>query len=413
MLRSLSAAISALRNHEVMMDMVANNISNVNTTAFKSGRVTFQELFSQTLRGATAPSGERGGLNPMQVGLGMALSGIDTLFTQGNLQATDRPTDLAIQGDGFFLLNAGGNARQYTRDGRMDVDLTGRLVSSNVGMPLLGWMANPQTDVVDPTQPLTAITLPIGQSMARATTALQLRGNMDARTAAGGASTFTMSVYDSLGSLHNIDVTFTRSATNNQWSWSATTTDPAISNLTPAGTTIAFDTAGRYDTTNPPTTLDITYNNGATSPVTLNLDFAEMTQLAASTDIAAGAQNGTPAGAFDAFTVDADGRVVATFTNGLSRTVGQIALATFANTQGLSREGQSLFNVSPNSGPAFVGQPNASGFGQIQGGFLEGSNVDLAQQFTNMIIAQRGFQANSRIITASDEMLQDLVNLKR
>jgi len=413
MLRSLSAAISALRNHEVMMDTVSNNISNVNTTAFKSGRVSFQELFSQTLRGATAPAGDRGGLNPMQVGLGMALSGIDTLFTQGNLQATDRPTDLAIQGDGFFLLNAGNNARQYTRDGRMDIDLTGKMVSSTTGMQLLGWMANPQTDVVDPTQPLTAITLPIGQSMARATTQLQLRGNMDARTAPAGTVAFTMSVYDSLGSLHNINVTFTRSATNNQWSWSATTTDAAISNLTPAGTTIAFDTTGRYDTTNPPTTLDITYNNGATSPVTLNLNFSEMTQLASETDIAAGAQNGTPAGSFDAFTVDADGRVIATFTNGLSRTVGQVALATFANTQGLSRAGQSLFSVSPNSGPAFVGQPNQSGFGQIQGGFLEASNVDLAQQFTNMIIAQRGFQANSRIITASDEMLQDLVNLKR
>jgi flagellar hook protein FlgE len=413
MLRSLSAAISALRNHEVMMDAVSNNISNVNTIAFKSGRVAFQELFSQTLRGATAPLADRGGLNPIQVGLGMTLGGIDTLFSQGGLQATDRPTDLAIQGDGFFVLNAGNGGQVFTRDGRLDLDLTGQLVGSSTGLRVQGWMADPVTDAVDPTRPTTGITLPIGQSLARQTSALQLRGNIDARTTSGNSVALSTSVYDSQGNLHNIDLTFTKSATNNQWTWTATSTDAAISSLTPAGTTIAFDATGQWDATNPATTLDVAYNNGATTPVTIKLDFTTLTQLAANSELATGSQNGTAAGSFDAFNVDAAGRVVATFTNGLSRTVGQIALATFGNTQGLSKAGQNLFTVTPNSGPAFIGAPDQGGFGQVIGGFLEASNVDLAQEFTNMIIAQRGFQANSRIITASDEMLQDLVNLKR
>jgi flagellar hook protein FlgE len=259
MMRSLFSAISGLKGHQTMMDVVGNNIANVNTTAFKSGRITFQDIISQTLRGAQAPTASQGGLNPVQVGLGMQTSSLDAIMTQGNLQSTGKPTDVAIQGDGFFQVTDGTNTF-YTRDGNFSVDSGGKLVHSSTGM------------ILTP-----AVTVPAGA------TNLSIAGN--------GQVTWTV------------------------------------------GATVT------------------------TGPV--------------------------------------------------------ITLANFSNPAGLSRLGNNLYQVSSNSGAATVGAPGAAGLGTIQSGFLEMSNVDLAQQFTNMIIAQRGFQANSRVITASDEILQDLVNIKR
>ncbi len=411
MMRSMSVAIAALRNHQVYMDVVSSNIANVNTTGFKASRISFQELLSQTLRGSSAPRGGIGGLNPVQIGLGMALGGIDTMFTQGSLQDTGKLTDLAIQGDGFFVLSNGENGYNYTRDGNLDVGIDGTLLNLATGMKVMGWEADPSTGAIDTTQAMSDIVIPFGQSMARATSDLIAKGNLDAEAVTGDTGTATLGVYDSLGVLHNIDITYTKGATSNQWTWTASTTETGVS-ITPSGTTINFNADGSYDSTNPSTTLAIDYGNGS-DPATINLDFTNLTQLEGSTSVSSTSQNGLAPGTLSTFSVGSTGEVTGVFTNGLNRTLGQIAMANFTNPGGLVKEGQSLFVVSANSGTPQIGLPGSEGRGSVTAGYLEMSNVELAQQFTSMITAQRGFQANSRVITTSDEMLQELVNLKR
>jgi flagellar hook protein FlgE len=211
--------------------------------------------------------------------------------------------------------------------------------------------------------------------------------------------------------LHNITLTFTKDASN-QWSWASSESDSTISGITDAGTTVTFEPDGSFSSTNPATTLTVTYSNGA-DPATITLDFSTVTQLMGLSNISPSSQNGLPPGSLTTFSVGTTGEVVGLFSNGLNRTLGQIAMAKFTNPGGLVKEGQSLFVVSANSGTPQVGMPGQDGRGQISAGYLEMSNVELAQQFTSMIAAQRGFQANSRVITTSDEMLQELVNLKR
>jgi flagellar hook protein FlgE len=411
MMRSLSLAIAALRNHQIYMDVVASNISNVNTTGYKASRVSFQELLNQTLRGSSAPRGGLGGLNPVQIGLGMALGGVDTLFTQGSLQDTGKLTDLAIQGDGFFVLS-NGQGYQYARDGNLDIGIDGSLLSLSTGMKVMGWAAD-AAGVIDTTDQLSNIQIPFGQSMARGTGQLDLRGNLDAQAATGETAAATMSVYDSLGVLHDITLTFTKSSTGNQWTWAASEADADIGSITPAGTTISFQPDGSYTSTNPTTSLSVAYTNGANNPATINLDLSHITQLMGLSNINPSSQDGLPPGSLTTFNVGSTGEIVGVFSNGLNRRLGQVALAKFLNPGGLLKMGQSLFAPAANSGTAQIGLPGQEGRGQISAGYLEMSNVELAQQFTSMIVAQRGFQANSRVITASDEMLQELVNLKR
>jgi len=411
MMRSMSVAIAALRNHQVYMDVVSSNISNVNTTGFKASRISFQELLSQTLRGSSAPRGGVGGLNPVQIGLGMALGGIDTLFTQGSLQDTGKLTDLAIQGDGFLILSNGDSGGYaYTRDGNLDVGIDGSLLNLATGMKVMGWQAD-DTGAVDTSQAMSELIIPFGQSMARASSTMDMGGNFDAQAVAGDSFSATIGTYDSLGVLHNIDLTFTRSATANQWTWTASTTEAGVS-ITPSGTTINFNPDGSFASTNPATQLAIDYGNGSNT-ATVDLDFSAVTQLMGLSNINQTSQNGLPPGSLSTFSVSSTGELSGLFSNGLNRTLGQIAMANFTNPGGLVKEGQSLFVVSANSGTPQVGLPGQEGRGSITAGYLEMSNVELAQQFTSMITAQRGFQANSRVITTSDEMLQELVNLKR
>lgn len=409
MMRSMSLAISALRNHQIYMDVVASNISNVNTTGFKGSRIGFQELLNQTIRGSSAPRGGVGGLNPIQIGLGMALAGIDTLFTQGSLQDTGKLTDLAVQGDGFFALS-NGEGLVYTRDGNLDVGLDGSVLNLATGFTVMGWAAD-ENGVIDTNQELAAITVPYGQNLSRATTQFDLRGNLNAEAAISNTTTMTVSAYDSLGILHDINLNFTKTA-NNQFDWSATTTDTTL-NITGGAGSITFEPDGSYSTTNPAQTLTVDYTNGATTPGNITLNLENMTQLVGLSDVNLSNQDGLPPGSLSTFSVGTTGEIVGIFSNGLNRKLGQLALATFLNPGGLQKKGQSVFETSANSGVAQVGVPGSDGRGQISAGYLEMSNVELAQQFTSMIVAQRGFQANSRVITSSDEMLQELVNLKR
>ena len=406
MLRSMFTAVSALRNHQTYMNVVGNNIANVNTTAFKTGRITFQDIMSQTVRGSSAPSATRGGINPAQLGLGMTMGAIDMINGQGDLQPTGRTTDLAIQGDGYFIVSD-GNVRYYTRDGAFDVDTDGYLGSPVTGLRVLGW--NAVNGIVDATQPVEPVRIPMTSLISRSTTEVTASGNLDAATAVSGTTTATLVVYDSLGVSHNITLTFTKTAANN-WTWAASTTDASVTLGASTGT-LVFNGSGQL-TAGGTGTLAMTYTNGAIAQ-SVSVDFASLTQLAQSSAVDLSSQNGLPPGSINGFAISADGIVTGTYSNGLTQVLGQVALAQFANPAGLSRQGGNLFSLSASSGQPVIGRPGDSGRGTIASGTLEMSNVDLAQQFTNMIMAQRGFQANSRVITTSDEMLQDLISMKR
>jgi flagellar hook protein FlgE len=420
MMKALFAAIAGLQNHITYMDVVGNNIANVNTQGFKSSRVTFQDMLTQTLQGASAPTEDRGGTNPQQVGLGMKLGAIDVMHSQGSLQATGRLTDFAIQGSGFFILNDGSRTL-YTRDGAFDIAVTGELVNSSNGYKVQGWNAD-TNGAVDSTQPVGSITIPFGQSIgAQVTTAVTLVGNLDSRSTAGPpADSFstTVEVYDSLGASHAVEVRFTRNAAANTWDVLAVGAD-LTADVTPAPAQVVFNASGQLQTPAPGTplafnlTLTAAAANGADTAIAMNANIDGLTQFASSGQVGATFNNGFSAGSLISFSVGPGGDITGIFSNGTTRAIGQLAMATFTNPAGLQRAGANNFEASSNSGTARVGLPGDGGRGAVGTGVLEGSNTDLAREFTNVVIAQRGFQASSRIISTSDEMLELLVNLKR
>ncbi len=425
MMRSLFSAISGMRNHMSYMDVVGNNIANVNTTAYKSARVTFQDIMSQTIRGASSPQNGRGGTNPAQIGLGMTLGSIDNLMQQGSLTSTGKLTDFAVQGDGFFVVSD-GTRNYYTRDGAFDVDVAGFLVSPVTGLKVTGWLANGAGAVDTQTDPV-PIEIPFGtQVSAKPTTSLVMAGNLDAGTptySAGppveGVVTSTVTAYDTLGNANSIRLEFRKNAAANTWDVVALydndgdgVDDPAT--LNPAQ--IVFDSTTGEVTTPATGIVDVslpTLSSDAAEPLDFELDLSSFTQFAGQSAMTVQQNTGAPAGALVSFAVGPSGEIAGIYSNGSVQTVGQLALASFANPGGMLREGQNLWSPSSNSGEAIIGTPNSGGRGSVSTGTLEASNVDLAQQFTNVILAQRGFQSSSRVITASDQLLQDLVNIIR
>jgi len=650
MIRSLSSAVSALRNHQAFLDVISTNISNVNTVGYKSSRVSFQDLLSQTIKLGRPADADSGGTNPMQIGLGMQLGGVTTIFSQGSLQATGRTTDLAIQGDGFFVFQS-GTERSYSRDGSIDVGLSGALVNTTSGTLVLGWQAD-DSGVVSTAGEIGAIQVPYGTGEARSTSEVTFEGNLnlnhylgteatvtdtvedfttsevtsgktqlatdsyyveiqnedgtlsgettvgttvtafaassvasgqtqlaadtyhvetqdagggswefrvvddtgtavsiyDAATddgstfssdwqdvgdtltnyadgvvdtergltislgtaeatyvacsngggndaevtyapgsmqfrmvdsdgdavsiydtatddgttfssdwqdvgdmltnytdgavdtglgltidfdivegdflagtmasgaasvayinGAGAAISSSVGVYDSLGELHSLSLSFVRTGVST-WSYTLTESDDSLSLTSGTTGSVTFDENGVCTSTNP--IIGIDYTNGATDS-TVTLDLGTLTQLSGASTVNPASQDGLAAGTLVDFSINEYGQVLGLFSNGLSQMIGQIAVASFNNPAGLLRMGQNLFGVAPNSGLAQVGVAGAGKRGTISSGFLEMSNVDLAREFTDMIVAQRGFQANSRVVSTSDDILQEVVNLKR
>jgi flagellar hook protein FlgE len=690
MMRALFAGVSGLRNHLTRMDVIGNNIANVNTVAFKSSRVTFKEAFAQLLQGASRPPGDQGGINPIQVGLGMSIGSVDQNFTQGNLETTGQTTDLAIQGDGFFVCSD-GRRRYFTRSGNFQLDADGRLVAPTNGFIVQGRTADAQ-GALSSGAAVGDILLPFGQkSPAKASSEISFAGNLDSRAvplgtilqtqgmifaierstsgsdvnglyangnadaqilgmtpnstvvtvsdgttsrtftyvaldtgagdlafhsmqdlvneintayatmtatlsnttgaitvhndtagaitvslgstnstlamalsaangaiAAAGTSTATdqfshvaedtdllvdlrngngtslgltaadsiridgnrggtavtqgalavagtstyrslltainsafslsnseraevgastgalvvngdggtvneltavnirvnggarvnfdaifdsrpgnytplqratdsthtasISVYDAMGNDHTISMTFTKDPTAlNRWTWQATVPEPAVVTGGDTGA-VTFDSSGRletftYDGGN--TSFQFDPNTGAASPVDIRFNSGDiggitgLSQFASASTAVASGQDGYPMGNLQDISIDSTGVITGFFTNGVSQTLAQISLASFNNPTGLLRRGDNMYATSGNSGEPVLGFAGTSSQASITAGALESSNVDLAAEFTNMIIAQRGFQANSRVITTSDEMLQELVNLKR
>lgn len=405
MLRSMFAGISGLRGHQTMMDVVSNNISNVNTTGYKQSRATFQEALVQTMRGAAGAGEAQGGVNPYQLGLGANVAGVDTVFSQGSTQTTGRNTDLAINGEGFFAVERDGQV-QYTRAGAFNLDEAGSLVNAGGGRVLgYGLDANGE---VDPAAAPGPLELPMGQTIdPDVTEQVRVGGNLDAAADVGAAHNSSITVYDSQGVGHELALRWEKTGGN---AWDLTATAPDGTAQTYA---LTFDGEGALTS---PGELNFTFDPADADPVALTLDLAgntPLTQYEGSFTAEARGQDGAPMGFLRGFEFGADGTVTGRFSNGESEVLGAVAVATFDNPGGLEREGESMYAATVNSGQPIVGLPAQGGVGTITPGALEMSNVDLAQEFTNLIIAQRGFQANSRTITTSDELLQELVQMKR
>ena len=411
---AIFTGVTGLQVHQRKIDVIASNIANVNTTGYRGSRALFQDLFSQTISGPSAPLGSFGGKNGSQVGLGVRLGAIDINFTQGTLLNTGVSSDLAIQGSGFFILNGGG-ANYYSRDGSFTINANGELVSSATGLFVQGFQADSNGQILSNT-PVSNISIPLGTSaIVRATTDVSLIGNLDSNAAVGDTLVRNVQVYDSLGTARDIQITFTKSATTNVWDWAATSTDPDFAAITATGS-VTFDAGGAViagGTGNVSIAFVAGLPAAPVDPFVFDFDFTNLTQLAATGDVAVITQDGFPRGTLEAFNIGGNGVLNGVFSNGLTQVLGQVALATFANNGGLVREGSNLFRESPGSGIAQIGTPSTGGRGQISGGVLEGSNVDLGTEFSNLIVTQRGFQANARTITTADTLLQETVNLVR
>jgi flagellar hook protein FlgE len=366
--------------------VTGNNIANVNTNGFKTSQATFQDTLSQMVRAAGAPQGQAGGTNPAQVGLGVRLGSISTNFGQGAAQTTGKSTDLMIQGDGFFVVRSGGE-QMFTRAGAFDFDSSGSLVTPN-GNIVQGWTA--VNGVVNPNTAPNNLTLPLGQTIAPvATTNMTLVGNLSEGAAPGAVIEVATTAYDATGAATPITLTFEKTSAS---SWSLTLPDGS-------STTVDF-TAGKPD-------------NATVTAGGYTFNVSSMSQYSGTSSAKVAEADGSAAGTLSSYTISQSGEIVGVFSNGLKQALGQIAMANFTNVNGLEKVGNSMYRSTVNSGLPQVGVAGTGGMGVINGGALEMSNVDLAQEFTNLVIAQRGFQANSRVITTSDELLQELVNLKR
>lgn len=391
MLRSLYSGISGLRAHQTMLDATGNNISNVNTTGFKSSSVQFQDTLSQLTQGATGPAADRGGANPAQVGLGVQVAGISTNFAQGSSQNTGRSTDMMISGDGFFVTR-NGNATELTRAGAFGLDANGRLTSPDGGL-VQGWMAGAEGQLATGGA-LSDIALPDGLIAPGAATGVaSVGGNLPKETAVGEQLVRDAQVFAADGTEHTLTLSFTRTAGG----WNVAGTHSAGGNGTAQ---LALDANGELS--------DAVLAVGG-----IEVDLAGLTGYAELSTASISGVDGNAAGTLESFTLGADGSLTGTFSNGAQQVVAQIAIGNVANPAGLSKAGGSSYTLTGNSGELQLGTAGSPGFGALAGGMLEMSNVDLSQEFTNLIVAQRGFQANARIITTSDELLQELSNLKR
>jgi flagellar hook protein FlgE len=464
MMRSLFSGVSGLQNHQTRMDVIGNNIANVNTYGFKRNRANFQDIFYQQLQGAARPTDVLGGVNPKEVGLGMSIASIDTIHLQGAFQTTGVGTDLAIQGMGFFILDAGGS-ELYTRAGTFALDRDGVLVNPGNGMKVQGWMAQnlDGVDFLDTSRSLEELVIPVGaKDEARATTMVDFACNLDKRTpeipegatalqAREGAWNTYINIYDSFGDVHVLQVEFSRvPGVNNSWNarvmvdpQNPAPTNASIGlgdapaaggpdvftvNFTNQGTILsAIDGAGN-ESGEGRVIMQVAYDVQTATPgddggmvrqnFQLNLGSVgsltdSITQYAERSSTKIFQQNGNTMGYMENFKIDGSGIITGVFSNGTSRTLGQVAMASFPNQGGLEKAGDNNFRRTNNSGNANIGPSGVAGKGKIIAGALEMSNVDMADQFTDMIITQRGFQANSRTIQTADQLLQELLTLKR
>jgi flagellar hook protein FlgE len=420
MLQAMFNGVSAIGATQSDMNVIGNNIANVDTTAFKSSQVTFEDELSQTIQGTNSPTNGGGATNPIQVGLGVKVGSISVQEAQGSLSSTSNPTDMAIQGNGYFMTASSTGSINYQRDGHFAINSAGNLVDDSTGDPVLGYPADSTGNINTATTvtPTSKISVPIGSlTTAQASSNVNYSGNLDSGTTNPTSYTRSVNVYDSLGNTQTVTVAFTPSATTpDTWTWAATPTTLSAGTAMGAPTgvvnqgTITFNSNGVE--TGSTGGLQLTSTQG-TTPENIALNFSGTTQLAQSSTLAPSTQDGYGSGTLQSFTVSNTGVVTGVFSNGQALALGQVALANFANPDGLNSIGNNQFQTTANSGVAQVSEANANGLGTISAGYLEQSNVDLATELTNMIVTERSFQANTKVVSTVDSMLSDLIQMKQ
>ena len=417
---SLWSGISGLNASGKQMDVIGNNIANVNTVGFKAGSTVFGDILSQSISGSS-----------MQVGRGVGVTAVPTLFGQGSFASTQSVTDLAIDGEGFFMVNASDGATYYTRAGMFNMGEGGYLRDVN-GYKVQGYL---YSDGVN-TNAIGDISLSGLQSDPSASTEFSIGANLDSDAATGEVFISAQTVYDSLGGAHTLKMEFTKTANAREWECHAYLEQDGVyteSDTVPAAT-ILFETDGSLDITLPAhqdavlnfNTFQAALPSGATigdgaNNITWALDGSTATSLTPEvmTGYASPSVNrslvsdGWASGELQSLSIGKDGVIDGFFTNGQSLGIGQIALAKFTNTLGLKKMGSSLFAATVSSGDALVNQPGTGGLGGISPNSLEMSNADIATEFINMITAQKAYQASAKVITTTDQMMSELMNIKR
>ncbi|GAA4654677.1 flagellar hook protein FlgE [Anaerocolumna aminovalerica] len=476
MMRSLYSGVSGLRVHQTKMDVIGNNIANVNTIGFKSSKVNFSDIFYQTTQSATGPNGETGaaGQNAMQIGLGSTVASIKASITQhGGAQRTDDPYDIMISGDSFFIVNSGGT-NYFTKAGAFDIDGAGTLCTPS-GAKVMGWQVDPKDEkrILAGTVSELNIMSPENQySKPEATTAARIFGNIDSQdpqvASTGSGKNVTVEFFDSLGHTYKANYNIKQSSATDTNKYTVTLTDitddkgksifatynettkkyeaktgvsatfgtgsgtvavdPDTGKVTLTGATSSLEfngVTGKFESVGGTAGNKTVTLKATTSPDPFKnvvIDFSTITMFSesgsSSLESAKGDLNnlgaGKKVGNMNGISIDTSGKIYGKYDNGDSRLLGQIAVASFANPAGLEAIGDNMFAQTLNSGEFDgIGHDVSRGGGKFTTGVLEMSNVDLSQEFTDMITTQRGFQANSRIITTSDSLLEELVNLKR
>ena len=408
-----STPLSGLSASSAALQAVSNNLANMNTDGYKAQTADFADVFYQNL-------GNSGSGDPIQSGLGVQVNGMSSDLTNGTLSSTGVSSNMALDGSGYFVLhdNVTG-AQTYTRAGDFTTNTSGQLVTLD-GQQVMGYPA--VNGVVSGSGTLQALNVGAGTTTpANPTSTFSLTTNLDSDTAVGGTQSSQINVYDSLGSTHLVSVSYTKTASNT-WSYTATVPSSEISGGTGTSTTVGsgtltFDSTGAL-TSSPSTTLTIgpLTDGAATLKPTWNMTDNNgtnlMTQTASSGSNSATTQDGYPAGTLASFSVLADGTVEGTFTNNQNRAIGQVAVASFANPEGLSLNGDNQYVVTSSSGAAVIGVAGTGGRGAIKGAEVEGSNVDVATEFAQMIVAQRSYEANAKAITAFDQVEQATIAMK-
>ncbi|MGA2081779.1 MAG: flagellar hook protein FlgE [Holophaga sp.] len=417
------ASLSGLSSNANALGVIGNNLANLNTIGFKTSSTSFEDLFNTALGGAST----EGNGNPMQIGLGTALASVAQDFSQGSPQGTGTVTNMALQGDGFFTLRSPSGTALYSRAGQFTIDKNGFLVDPN-GNSVMGWNAVNGVANANGT-PVPVFLNPGATSPPFATTTLSNTTNLNSAATAGTTFTAPVPVYDSLGASHNVLITYTATATAGTWDVAATTDGGATVTLSGLPTDavtgkpcVVFNNDGSLKTPAVGTATTMTlagWTDGAAGQtITWNIwsgagasAASNLTSYAQASGTTATTQNGYAAGSVSSMSVDQNGNIVGTFTNGQTMTLAQVAVATFSNNNGLSLQAGNTWTTTLASGAANVGAANTGGRGTILGSNLESSNVDVATEFTNLIINQNGYQANSRVITTTDTLLQTVISM--
>ncbi len=431
-LESLSIGVSGLRSHQTRLDTVSNNIANSSTTAFKRQRAAFSEELGQAILGVGRTAGGSA-INPSKVGRGVSVASIDRNFSQGSLNDTGIKTDLALNGDGFFVASpksgAASDQRRLTRAGNFTFNQNGELVTAN-GLNVQGWEVG--EDGTANTGELKNVRFdPNAQSAAKATTEAQVGGNLSADAEAGDTSEISSVVYDEQGKAHNVVLNFEKTGTDDEWTFSVEDPDGVLQDANGGGPgdangTITFKDDGSVDSISGVTNTYDPDGNGTNDGVSLDwandavqggkslgISLRDITQFSGSTTSKFQGQNGNSSGELSGVQFTPEGKLQLNYTNGVQEEKYQLAIGDVNNPNGLEQQGENFFTTTGASGDLQLGQAGRDLQTSVVSGALESSNVDLAKEFSDLIKAQRSYQASSQIITTADEVLNQTVQLKR